>query len=303
MVALANIWNGTEWKDMATAKIWNGTEWKDLCPGATTIPPGSITLECPVITRVYVQIEGATTIDWGDGSAPTNAASGALTSHNLVTAPVTVVITPQAGNTITSCIFVYTAAVNNIRGITFDTPDLTYVNWGGTAGDLMLNLEYVDFVSQVTFDSCDTLFAGLSRLTSVTGGPVISNDNIYSQMFYNNSDLFTLPEFNTALGTDFSSMFAGCASLLTIPALNVATGTNFSGMVSGCTSLTSSLMTGGKYAISYNTSPGLDTAALNTIFTNLGTAAGAQTINITGCAGAATCDRTIATNKGWTVTG
>ena len=46
----------------------------------------------------------------------------------------------------------------------------------------------------------------------------------------------------------------------------------------------------------------LDTAALNQLFTDLPTIT-AKTINITGCPGAATCTRSIATAKGWTITG
>jgi hypothetical protein len=46
----------------------------------------------------------------------------------------------------------------------------------------------------------------------------------------------------------------------------------------------------------------LGTAALDQLFTDLPTIAG-KTINITGCPGAATCDRTIATGKGYTVIG
>lgn len=46
----------------------------------------------------------------------------------------------------------------------------------------------------------------------------------------------------------------------------------------------------------------LNAAALNRIFTDLGTATSA-TITITGTPGAAACDRSIATAKGWTVTG
>ena len=45
----------------------------------------------------------------------------------------------------------------------------------------------------------------------------------------------------------------------------------------------------------------LTATALNSFFDGLGTANGAQTITITGCLGAATCDTTIATNKGFTV--
>ena len=41
--------------------------------------------------------------------------------------------------------------------------------------------------------------------------------------------------------------------------------------------------------------------ALNAMFTSLGTANGSQTITVTGNPGAATCDTSIATNKGFTV--
>jgi hypothetical protein len=46
----------------------------------------------------------------------------------------------------------------------------------------------------------------------------------------------------------------------------------------------------------------LDTAALNQLFTDLPTVT-SRTIDITGTPGAATCTRSIATAKGWTVTG
>ena len=46
----------------------------------------------------------------------------------------------------------------------------------------------------------------------------------------------------------------------------------------------------------------LDAAALDLLFGDLPTRAG-KTINITGAIGAATCTKTIATGKGWTVTG
>lgn len=41
--------------------------------------------------------------------------------------------------------------------------------------------------------------------------------------------------------------------------------------------------------------------AINDFFTSLGTANGTQTVNVSSNPGAATCDTTIATNKGWTV--
>ena len=46
----------------------------------------------------------------------------------------------------------------------------------------------------------------------------------------------------------------------------------------------------------------LNAAALNKVFTDLGTVA-SGTITITSTPGAATCNRSLATAKGWTVTG
>jgi hypothetical protein len=46
----------------------------------------------------------------------------------------------------------------------------------------------------------------------------------------------------------------------------------------------------------------MSSTEINNFFTSLGTASGAQTIVVTGNPGAATCDVTIATLKGFTVT-
>jgi hypothetical protein len=47
----------------------------------------------------------------------------------------------------------------------------------------------------------------------------------------------------------------------------------------------------------------LDASSLNEIFTNLGTEFSGATIKITGNPGVGTCNQSIATAKGWTVTG
>jgi hypothetical protein len=46
----------------------------------------------------------------------------------------------------------------------------------------------------------------------------------------------------------------------------------------------------------------LSDQAINDLFTSLGVASGAQTVNVSGNPGSGTCDPTIATAKGWTVT-
>ena len=46
----------------------------------------------------------------------------------------------------------------------------------------------------------------------------------------------------------------------------------------------------------------MNTAALDAFMTSIGTANGSQTLNISGHPGSQTCDPSIATDKGWTIT-
>jgi hypothetical protein len=100
-------------------------------------------------------------------------------------------------------------------------------------------------------------------------------------------------------------MFAGCSTLQKIPQFissSVTSASNVSSFFAQCPSLIKGRTNGIQYAITYGNCK-LSTSAINDIFTGLGTAAGTQIINIGGNYGSATCDQTIATAKGWTVTG
>jgi len=102
-------------------------------------------------------------------------------------------------------------------------------------------------------------------------------------------------------------MFSGCTILQSIPALEtngIASATPPTEMFLNCRSLAVGRTNGIRYSISYAGCK-LSASQLNAIFTGLGTAdnaGGQQTVTITGNYGAATCDQTIATGKGWTVT-
>jgi surface protein len=101
-------------------------------------------------------------------------------------------------------------------------------------------------------------------------------------MFNSCSSLTSVPLFNTALVTNMSSMFQNCSSLTSTPAFvssGVTTG-NFVTIFSANRALAGSLLSGGKFTISY-ASAKLSRAAIETIFTNLGIAAAAQTITVT----------------------
>jgi hypothetical protein len=152
--------------------------------------------------------------------------------------------------------------------------------------------------------------------------------NNFSNMFNGCGALQTIPLLNTSAGTNFSFMFAYCYSLVTIPLLNTALGTNFSYMfysafslqtipaivMSGalsttdygnlftsCGQLSKISATGIKWTFTV-ASLKLSGTALNEIYTNLAVVTG-RTITVTSNWGVATDDPTIATAKGWTVTG
>jgi Mycoplasma protein of unknown function, DUF285 len=154
------------------------------------------------------------------------------------------------------------------------------------------------------------MFWGCAALTSanipavLTTGGGTGNGTIFSSMFYNcnNVGFTSVPLINTSKGTTFNSMFNGCNKLTSIPALNCSLGTNFSTMWSGCTVLAAVNAYGFTTAVSLaGCATSISTANINTFYTNLGTAAGAQTVTVTGLTNQAASTKTIATGKGWTV--
>ena len=152
--------------------------------------------------------------------------------------------------------------------------------------------------------------ANLSGLTSLTIGEMPLVTSVSSMFFNLNAPLLTsitIPA-NFGDGLTFNqflnngSTFAGTVTInCKVNQLQVqgASGNN--------TKITGLRLTNADSAFS-GSSPqinvsytNLDATALNTLFTDLPTVVG-KTITITGAVGAATCDTTIATAKGWTVT-
>jgi len=143
------------------------------------------------------------------------------------------------------------------------------------------------------FDNC----------TSLQSIPLLdtSAGTTFSFMFRNCISLQSIPLLDTSAGTDFSYMLYVCYHLQSIPLLDTSAGTNFLHMFSTCSSLSQAALSGTKVSISYINCK-LSADALNTIYTNLATVTG-QTITVTGNWGVASDNPTIATAKGWTVTG
>jgi hypothetical protein len=169
------------------------------------------------------------------------------------------------------------------------------------------------------------MFSNCIKLTGITGLNTISATTL-SQLFYQNVMMVSSPTFNspavtvadymfancnrlrsvglfnTSKITNVTSMFQGCNRLEEIPTFNLSAAT--SGLISTTTALGSFLPTGYRYAMSFYGN-NLSYSALLTILNNLGTAVGAQNINVAfnpGSTSLTASDRLIATNKGWTIT-
>jgi hypothetical protein len=121
-------------------------------------------------------------------------------------------------------------------------------------------------------------------------------------MFNSCSGLQTVPLFNLSAVTNATSMFNNCLSLQTVPLFNLAACTTTTSMFSSCYSLVKATCTGTKVSIDY-TNCKLSATQLNDIYTNLASGVVSQTITVTGNWGSATSTTSIATAKGWTVTG
>ena len=185
-------------------------------------------------------------------------------------------------------------------------------------------------------------FSGCWSLTSITMPATVSASlTTFASAFLQcvNLKTLTLPTTQTSLLTTLTSVFQQCSNLTTINNLNKLGSLTATPLV-GATLITNSnqlpplsfscpfsaLALNGTSATNFNklnslrllntgagqwtgTSPQINVsycdlgiAALNQLFTDLTTVT-TKTINITGCTGAAGCTRSIATAKGWTVTG
>ena len=162
------------------------------------------------------------------------------------------------------------------------------------------SLQTVPLFNTAAVTTMANMFTNCSSLQTV---PLFNTASVTSMggMFGSCQSLQTVPLFNTAAVTNTSGMFDNCPSLQTVPLFNTAAVTNMTAMLSNCSSLSNIDMTGMKVSFSV-ASCKLSADRLNEIYTNLATVAG-QTITVTGNYGTTSDNPSIATAKGWTVTG
>jgi len=164
------------------------------------------------------------------------------------------------------------------------------------------SLETVPKFDTSTVTSMTSMFYNCRSLTFV---PFFDTSNVTTMinMFYFCSDIMRIPAFNTSKVISINAMLYGCTTLVEVPQFDgsaVSSSANLNAF-SNCTSLSRIRATGFRFTFTVANCK-LSATALNEIYTNLPTVTG-QTITVTGNYGVASDDPTIATAKGWTVTG
>jgi surface protein len=191
----------------------------------------------------------------------------------------------------------------------FDTTKVTSMS---SMFNACSSLKSVPLFNTVNVTTMTSMFAGCNILQSVPPFNTIKVTT-FSTMFNSCISLQSVPAFDTTAVTGttaFNSMFSGCIALQQIPDMNfnraaITTNASYNGMFSGCVSLSKigngAPDTGPKFTFTV-ASCKLSANALNLLYTSLPTVTG-QTITVTGNVGIAGDDPSIATLKGWTVSG
>ena len=272
---------------------------------------------------------GTYSIDWGDGTIETARASGTTYSHQYT------IGSGQSVNNGQYSVFkirIYGATSNITRfqmqkvpnynntqycGLlwaVFGTQNITtYANTFYQSGIECRMLQSCVIPSFQSVTSCYQMFYNCYALSSITlptsWGSVTSCSSMFAYCYalriLNNIEYLG----STTANSDFTDILRDCEALIgtiTISSLLSKIGIyGSSGKILKLTGirLTNSSSTFTSSSPQVNVSyTSLNATALNQLFNDLPALTG-KTINITGSLGANTCDRSIATAKGWTVTG
>jgi hypothetical protein len=205
-----------------------------------------------------VNCAGAYTVDWGDGSAPANLATGVTAYHNYVFTDLNVsttcsrgyrqaivTITPQAGQDLTK---VDLARVHNQPGLvpTYSTGWLDVRMAGSLVSTLIIylasgpthpSLERFEYVGPSSLTTTNNLFTN-TGVRSVMGTVWTASVTDFTRMYFGTL-VDSVPPLVTSSGVVFASMFETCRALVTIPPMDTSDGTNLSSMFSSCSNLES----------------------------------------------------------------
>jgi len=177
----------------------------------------------------------------------------------------------------------------------FDTTNVTDV------GGMLYQCYSLDEIPLLNFQNLTKADAFIQSCYGLRNIPAFNMPKVTNalQFIHLSQSITSVPDIHFEVLENAFYMFNGCYSLRTIGALDFSNVTNMTNTFVGCRSLSKCDIYGAKVTHYYNNCS-FTADGLNNIFNNLATVVG-QTIGITGNPGAATCDQSIATAKGWTV--
>ena len=290
---------------------------------------------------VAFTLSGAYTVDWGDGNTE-NFAAGATAYRNLAwssydTSTLTtrgyrqaiITITPQSGHDITSWNFFvkhnqpglangYSTGWLDMR---LCTPHVTSATFSGGSGVIYHRM--VEKFEQVGASSLTNLGDFFKSCTSLQSASLPTSTATSCASMFAGCGLLREINLNVPSATTLSFAFVECVSLRSA-VINSPSVIDVSYACWNCSSLTtvsldcsavtssaalftssllqSVVLTGLTRGVSV-ANASLSSTALDALYTSLGTAAGSQTITVSGNYGTTGDNPSIATGKGWTISG
>jgi surface protein len=300
-----------------TAAVTNMTSMFNGCYSLASVP----LFNTAAVTNMASMFSGCTSlasVPLFNTAAVTNMASMFQNCYSLVSVPLfnTAAVTSMASMfqscySLASVPLFNTAAVTNMASMFQSCYSLASVPLLNTAAvtnmTSMFNgcysLASVPLFNTAAVTNMASMFSGCTSLASV---PLLNTAAVtnMTSMFNACYSLASVPLFNTAAVTSMASMFSGCRALTFVPAINVGavnSAANFATMFANCSNLARISATGFAYTFSVENCS-LGAAALDELYGNLATTTG-QTVTVTGNWGVTADTPSIATGKGWTVTG
>ena len=157
-----------------------------------------------------------------------------------------------------------------------------------------------NFSANLATTNSSQLFYNCYNIKKI-GNIELLNATDATRWFSNCYNINSIGIINTPQLTSLVQTFSSCWNLKSIVFSDCTNVSNTTSTFNNCGSLQELILP--NITVGFSISDcNLSTKALNNLFTSLGTANGSQTIIVTGNPGAATCDTSIATNKGFTIT-
>ena len=324
-----------------TVAVTNMSNMFSSCFALTTVPLFN-TVAVTTMQSMFSGCSSLTTVPLLNTAAVTNMSSMFNSCFSLTTVPLfnTAAVTNMISmfnscSSLTTVPLLNTVAVTNMSSMFNSCSSLTTVPLLNTVAVTNMSSMFgscfafttVPLLNTVAVTNMSNMFNSCFSLTTVPLFNTAAVTNM-SNMFNNCVSLTTVPLFNTAAVTNMQGMLASCLCLTTVPLFNTAAVTTINAMFQSCSSLqevpalvTTAVTSSAGFSNTFATCPSLlriqaknfrftfsvancklSATALDEIYTNLPTVT-SQTITVSGNWGTATDNPSIATAKGWTVTG